>query len=329
MSGNKEALIRYRAINRCLRNRKIATKEQLTDACSEAVGSEVSWRTIAQDIHAMRYDEGLKFYAPIINIKKQGYQYEEPNYSIDQIPLSDRDLDALSFAAKLLKQYSSVEIFNQFSDAVDRLNEQVDLSRSGTETEKDIIGFEHNTGETGSEFLNDLIELVKTKTVARVTYKSFTRSEERIYLIHPYYLKQYRNRWYLVGKHHDSETIRTYGLDRMIAVEPEYQIPFSPSEFDPEKYYQNAIGVSVLNQEPENIILRISSKQAPYILTLPIHSSQSVLEEHDDHIIISLCVIRNYELISSILAMGSEVSVLEPKSLAEEIRNEHKKSLDS
>lgn len=327
MSGNKEALIRYRAINRCLKNRKTASKDQLISACSEAVGSDVSWRTVASDIHAMRYDEGLKFYAPIINEKKLGYSYEDPSYSIDNIPLSDRDMDALSFASRLLKQYSSVEIFKQFADAVERLNERVSLPLTD-ETDNDaILGFEHGTRDTGSEHLNQLIELIKTKTVAKISYRSFVRSSKKVYHIHPYYLKQYRNRWYLVGRHEKTEGIKTFGLDRMLTIEPDYATSFRPASFNSNVYYRNAIGVSVFDAPPVEVQLKVSALQAPYVLSMPIHGSQKVLSQSDEGILISIHVIINYELISSILAMGKEIQVISPPELIEDVRDHLTKSL--
>lgn len=327
MSGNKEALIRYRAINRCLQNKKSATKDELVRACSEAVGTQVAWRTVASDIHAMRFDEGLKFYAPIVNEKNLGYRYEDPKYSIDNIPLSNRDMDALSFAARLLKQYSSVEIFRQFADAVDRLNERVSLPLSEARSEQSILGFEYVTGNTGSEHLNQLIELIKNKTVARITYRSFSRDEDREYVIHPYYLKQYRNRWYLVGRYEDTEGIRTFGLDRMVQILPDYKVTYRPSMFDSRAYYSDAIGVSVFDTPPVEIKLWISRKQAPYILTLPIHESQKVISENAEGVTIALKVIINYELISSILAMGSDAKVLSPPELMDQVRKQLKSGL--
>lgn len=329
MSGNKEALIRYRAINRCICNKKIASKDALIRACSDALGYEVAWRTIAADLNAMRYDEGLKYNAPIKNDRGIGYYYEDPNYSIDEIPLNEEELHALTFTSKLLKQFSNVDIFDSFNEAVAKLSERLEIGiKSNQEgAQYNFIEFETGVVQSGSEYLAPIIDAIKSKVVIKLNYSSYKRNEEKTYMLHPYYLKEYRNRWYAIGWCADVKAIRTFGLDRIKALEPQYSEDYFQSKFNPKEYYKNAMGISVMQDiEPSKIRLHISPAQAPYVLSRPIHHSQKVLKESKDGLEISLFLIINYELLSTLLGMGSDLQVIEPDKLQTALRDHHRKA---
>lgn len=288
---------------------------------------EVAWRTIAADINAMRYDEGLKYYAPIKNERGIGYYYEDPNYSIDEIPLNEEELHALSFTAKLLRQFSDVDIFESFNEAVGKLSDRLEIGlKSQLEGAKyNFIEFETGVVQSGSEYLAPIIEAIKSEICVSIEYSSFQKKQASKYELHPYYLKEYRNRWYVIGWCKEADEIRTFGLDRIQKLEHRFEIDYHYSEFNPKEYYKHALGISVLrDQDPANIKLRISPKQAPYVLSRPIHDSQELIKTTDDYIEIKLHVIINYELISTLLGMGSDLKVLEPESLKAQITEAHK-----
>jgi len=330
MPSNKEAFIRYRAINRCLINRRIASKEKLIEACSEATSHEVSWRTIAEDIRAMRQDEILGFNAPIENVVNQGYRYTEENYSIDQIPLNNEEIDSLSFAARLLNQYRDVGIFSTFSGAVQKLSEKLSLKLKGDEGgEVDkIIDFESSTTDGGSKMINPLIAHIKQETVLNIRYFSFSSGKESLHIIHPYFLKEYRNRWYLIGWHESYKQIRTLALERIIEVSPEYGISFKKKKFNPTQYYRNAIGVSVNDSEVVEAVIKVSSSEWPYIESQPWHHSMKVIDKKDDFVLFGLKLIVNYEFKNLILSYGSGLEVMSPPSLRAEIALELRKSVE-
>lgn len=146
-------------------------------------------------------------------------------------------------------------------------------------------------------------------------------------MLHPYYLKEYRNRWYAIGWCADVKAIRTFGLDRIKALEPQYSEDYFQSKFNPKEYYKNAMGISVMQDiEPSKIRLHISPAQAPYVLSRPIHHSQKVLKESKDGLEISLFLIINYELLSTLLGMGSDLQVIEPDKLQTALRDHHRKA---
>ena len=111
MPVSRNALIRYKTIDTCLRNRfRKWTLEDLVDACSDAlyeyegIDKGISKRTVQMDIQLMR-SEKLGYNAPIVVKDHKYYTYEDPEYSITNTPLSEQDLKVMSEAVELLKQW--------------------------------------------------------------------------------------------------------------------------------------------------------------------------------------------------------------------------------
>jgi predicted DNA-binding transcriptional regulator YafY len=317
MPSNKEALVRYRAINRCLINYKIASQDALIEACTEAIGAEVSWRTIAGDINAMRNDSQLGYLAPIKNIKGEGYTYTDSNYSIDSIPLRKEELTAIAFASNVLKQYSQVGLFSTFSEAVEKLSDKVELHLKENDTTAlgNVISFEQSTSDGGSIYINELLQHIRQQTTIMIEYHSFSSNSTKTHTLHPYFLKEYRNRWYVIGYHEGYKQIRTLALERMKNLTPDYSTTYKKSSFDIQSYYHDAIGVSITSEKPQRVVFEVSPKEYQYIQSQPIHNSQKCISQTDDIVTVELFVIQNYELKSTLLSMGANIKILEPESL--------------
>lgn len=329
MPSNKEALVRYRAINRCLINNKIAGKEALIEACTEAIGAHVSWRTIAGDINAMRNDEQLGYLAPIKNLKGAGYTYTDEAYSIDSIPLQKEELTAIAFAANVLKQYSHVGLFSTFSEAVEKLSDKVELHIKENDTTAlgNIISFEQSTTDGGSRYINEILQHIRQQTTVQIEYHSFSSNSIKTHTLHPYFLKEYRNRWYVIGFHEGYKQLRTLALERMNSITPDYSTTYRVSNFDIQAYYQDAIGISITPGKPQRIVFEVSPKEYQYIQSQPIHPSQKCLSQTTDTVTIELKVILNYELKSTLLSMGSNIKIIEPEVLKSFLLEEAKQVL--
>jgi len=322
MPLNKEALIRYRVINRCLVDFGYVSKSRLIRACEEALDiAPLGERTIDQDLHDMREDGRLGFFAPIrYSREKRGYYYEDPDYSIDKIPINEEELEALSFASTMLEQYKHIDIFTTFTGAVQKIVDAVNIRRLlKTESTFPFIEFESVPEMKGSEYLKEIIDAIQDKHVLDIKHQRFNSEEAYVHKVHPYLLKEYRNRWYLIGLNDDLEQIRTYGLDRILEITPNKSIEFRDAGFDPADYFKSAIGIIAPETEPQKVILKFSKFQGQYVITQPIHESQEIVEETDTYVIISLHVIPTYELVSMILAWGAEVEVVKPEGLRERI----------
>ena len=106
MPANKNALIRYKTIDRCLRNKyRRWTLDDLVEACSdvlydmEGIVKGVSRRTVQGDLQMMRSDK-LGYYAPIEVYDNKYYRYADPDYSITNTPISDEDYNLIVRAVR-------------------------------------------------------------------------------------------------------------------------------------------------------------------------------------------------------------------------------------
>jgi predicted DNA-binding transcriptional regulator YafY len=323
MPKNKEALVRYRVINRCLKDQKYITMEKLIRACEDALDiSPIGKRTLEGDIHSMRYDAGLAYHAPIcFDRGRRAYYYDDPDYSIDRVPLNEEELQSLAFAATLLDQFKEVEIFARFTGSVQKIIDAVNIRRMHEDESKlDFVDFEKAPFVKGSEFLNVIINAIRQKEVITIRYRAFSSDHDHIHDIHPYLLKEYRNRWYLTGLHDHFREIRIYGLDRIVEIKTNPAVTYTESGFSPREYFRNTIGIFSPLSEPPTIVLEFSRDVAQYIVTQPIHESQQLLRETKDSLVFCLKVHPTVELIQLILGWGEYVKVLEPPELVSEIK---------
>lgn len=320
MPANKDALVRYRVINKCLisKAKKYPTKEELQEACQEALGlNNISLRTIEKDLEEMRYNEELGFKAPIEYSKKQkGYYYSDPNYSTDKIPLKENDLNALRFAAGILNQFSQISMLKDFSGTVSKILEAVNINRIlSEESQLDFIEFDKAEHIPGGPMLEKIVNAIQAGNQIEFKYKKHGSAEIKTYSLEPYLLKQFKNIWYIIGREPDTAKIKTFGLDRILEVE-ELSKGFDITEdFDRDKYFRHAYGITSYHGEPEEVVLEVKRKAADYMKALPLHHSQEVLSENAHYSQIKLVVYPTYDFQVQLLSYGNNLKVIKPESL--------------
>ncbi|WP_366941749.1 WYL domain-containing protein [uncultured Psychroserpens sp.] len=324
MAVNKNALIRYKTIDKCLQNNfRQWTLNDLIEACSDALYEyegkdvDVSKRTVQLDIQMMRSDK-LGYNAPIVVYDRKFYKYEDANYSITNSPISNQDLSKLSEAVSFLKQFQGFSHFAELGSMVQKLEDHVYTQQTH---EKSLIDFEKNDNLKGLEFLDQLYQFILKRQAIEMTYQSFKARQESTFSFHPYLLKEFRNRWFVIGKRKSSEGIMNLALDRIISVEKSNKTFVADKSFNSETYYKQAIGVSVSpNMKPENVLLYVNHKQAPYVLTKPFHYSQKEVARDNYGVTISLDVQLNFELEKEILGLGEGIKVIAPERLKRNIK---------
>lgn len=325
MPVNRNALIRYKTLDKCLQNKyRKWTLEDLIDACSDAlyeyegIDKGVSKRTVQADIQIMRSDK-LGYNAPIIVLDKKYYTYEDPNYSITNIPVTDQDLGKLGEAVEFLKQFKGFSHFRELDGVVQKLEDHVYSQQHHV---RPVIDFEKNEHLKGLEHLDTLYQAIIRKRCIHITYQSFKARHAQSFDFHAYLLKEFRNRWFVVGKRKKKDVLLTLALDRIIQLEPSETIFMENTDFHPDEYFKHAIGVSASpTLQPEEVLLFVTRKHAPYVLTKPLHHSQKLIEKDDFGITISLNVQLNFELEKDILAFGEGMKVIAPTRLRRNIRN--------
>lgn len=331
MATNKHAMIRYQALDACFANRyKRFFIEDLIEACNKAlqefylskedtvndVEYYVKRRTIFNDIAFMQSEEGWS--APIKRFYESHrcyYRYEDENFSINKRDFSQAELDTLDEALIMLNRLNGTAGFDWVSEFIANFEDKLGRKKNTTS----VIGYEKNPFLTGIENLSVLYNYIVNKQVLKISYQHFTQGE-MVHIMHPYYLKQYNNRWFLFGiTEQNREVLTNLALDRIANIELA-DTPYIPNtSFDFEEYFDDVVGVSVPRSgEPEKVVLKISEKQYPYIKTKPLHPSQVELDK--DNRIIQLDVFLNWELESLILSYGDDIEVIEPISLRERIQ---------
>lgn len=324
MPKNKEALIRYRVINRYLIDHTYATKEQLIDACERALDiAPLGERTIAGDIHAIRFDRHLGYLAPIrFDQQRKAYYYDDPDYSIDQLPINSDEMDSLKFASAILNQFKHVGVFNKYSGALQKVVDLVTIQKWNDRSAMDYIELEKVPYFKGSEYLEVFLDAIRNNTVLIIRHQSFQAEAPDEHIVHPYHLKEYRNRWYLIGYDAYASDIRVFGLDRILSVTEDPDQEFVARDFRTEDYFRHTIGIFTTPQGPVRVVLRFDRTTGKYLLTQSIHESQQVIEETPDHIDFSFQVSLTSEFISFILGWGKAVQVLEPELLIGLVKKE-------
>lgn len=321
MAQNKNALLRYRTIDRCLRNRgRRWTLQDLVDACSDALyeyeGKQdmVSTRTVQLDIQMMRSDR-LGYEAPIEVYNRKYYRYSDPDYSISNRPLSQHDIDVLNRTIDLLRQYDEFDRFHDMADVVSRLQDKVASARK----RRPIVDFERNPNLKGLEHLNPLYDIIASRQTVCINYRSFNSRQPRPFIIFPHLLKEYRNRWFVFGSREGDMKLFNLALDRIVDYTIRPDIPYRDNpEFD-ESYFDDVVGVTKHEKlSRERVVLWADNRQAGYILTKPLHSSQKLLEKHkvDGSMTFELDVVVNPEFVGQLLTFGHGVKVMQPESLA-------------
>ncbi|MGB1216293.1 MAG: helix-turn-helix transcriptional regulator [Saprospiraceae bacterium] len=332
MAQNKNALIRYKTIDKCLQNRyQKWTLDDLIFECSEALYEyegrdvNVSKRTVQLDIQMMRSDK-LGYNAPIIVYDRKYYKYEEEDYSITNIPLTENDMNVLSETVEMLKQFKDFSLFSELGGIIQRLEDKVYTEKT---KQAAIIHLDKNEQLKGLEHLDVLYQAILKKMVLKLKYQSFKAREPNEIIFHPFILKEFNNRWFLVGKKEDAGGILTLALDRIVSIDFDLRTEYNNDHFNGDEYYKNTIGVSVFStQPPRQVIFKVDKRNAPYVETKPFHHSQKLIEKDENgNITFEIQVHLNFELERLILGFGSSIEVIKPRILRNNIQKQLRKAI--
>lgn len=326
MATNRNAIIRYQALDKCFRNpgRRYYI-EDLIDACNQAIyefsGIEngVKRRKVLGDIRFMESSQGWDI--PLVRIRdghRVYFRYDDINFSINNQPLNETEEKHLKEAILTLSRFKGLPQFEWINEISARLDSSIGFSKNSVQ----IIEFEQNDYLKGLENITPIYNAIAYKKALKASYRSFKSENPQTFTFHPYYLKQYKNRWFAFGLNGELNLLANLALDRIVILE-EINTPFIPNtEIDFSEYFDDVIGVTVHNEKvPEIIRLKVSNILYPYIKTKPLHGSQKEKSKEEEFTHIELKLIPNYELESLILSYGEGVEVVSPDSLRTKIQS--------
>lgn len=334
MPANKNALIRYKTIDNCLRNKyRRWTLDDLVDACCaalyemEGISKGVSVRTVQSDIQLMRSDK-LGYNAPIEVYDHKYYRYTAPDFSITNMPLSDNDYAVMQEAVDMLSHLEYFEQFAEMTDVVRRLQDKLQISKN---RHKPIIHFDSVPDLKGLKLLTPLYNHISRRQTLRILYQSFSARQPQEYVLCPYLLKEFRNRWFLFGGRWPDLTMFNLALDRIISIEPADEPYRENPNFDSAHFFDDVIGVSKnLGNKPQTIRFWASASQSKYIITKPLHPSQKLInvDAADGSHVFEMRVVVNFEMFSVFLSYGEGVKILSPESAARHMKKILREALD-
>jgi len=272
----------------------------------------------------MRSDK-LGYNAPIEVYDHKYYRYSDRNYSIMNLPLSHNDIETMTEAVNLLRQFEDFDHFSEMSDVVSRLQDNLAIARG----RKKIVDFERNSNLKGLRYLNPLYNHIARRETIKIEYQSFSARKPYAYTVFPHLLKEYRNRWFLFCTN-TKGMLYNFALDRILSIQAEPDTPYkSNPDFDPDTYFNDLIGVTKWGNATE-ITFWASREQALYIATKPIHPSQKIIQDKtkDGSKVFSVIVEPNWEFFSLMLGFGPGVRILSPNSVVREIKRKIKKAAE-
>lgn len=296
----------------------------LTEKCNEklitAGLTEVTQRCIEKDINYLEYDP---FFANIERFRVLGrrcLRYANPSFSIFKKELSAEESNLILEVLNTIGQFDGLAHFEWL--------ERFKIGLGLNERPK-IISFSNNPYLKNSNILGVLFDNTSNKVVVDLEYHTFSDVGKKNIIFHPYLLKQYNNRWYIIGSADNDNKILNFALDRIDKVTPLPERRFKPCKIDLMERFEDIVGVTLMeDREIEHIIFWVSDKSKDYVITKPIHESQKHLDKEaqsyynlTDGELFSIDCIPNYELIRELSSFGKELIVLEPTCIQDEIFN--------
>lgn len=324
MAQGKNAYIRYKVLDRCFRDRrKKYFIDDLVNICNEELfnydGSSVTERQVRADIHFMQRDAGG---AIPLETKRVGhkvyYRYSNPNFSIKNLPMSQQEAELLSDTISMLSRFKGMPNHEWLEATIAQMKSTFNLDNG----QQSYVSFSQNEDLRGLNYFSRLYEAIASCQVVSLQYHKFTgEAWER--LVHPYQLRQYNNRWFLVGWEPAVAAkipLVVIPLDRI----DDYRIMdkehFVSYQGDIDECFKDIVGVSLKFTEPcQHIIFKAYHPTSSYIETKPIHHSQRVVERHEEYTIFSLDLIPNYEFETIMMTYADNCEILGPQDLKESL----------
>ncbi|MCA0382688.1 MAG: WYL domain-containing protein [Bacteroidetes bacterium] len=325
LSTDRRRHFRLPVIDGCLRQtaRRWTAKQLLEKVnaylleCEEA---PVTVRTIQKDL---RYLQSLPHNPALIAFIDKGrerwYYYEEDDYVLELPTINADESFAFALSHAVLEQMSGFPLVKEFARLRHKMEKQLPEQQP---VNADVLLFEHNPQLKGIEWLEPLFEAIRAQTVLKMVYQPYdTDALEKV--IHPWWLKQFNQRWFLFGWNEEQQRLDNSPLDRIVAVSPvsiEYR---ANTSINPQQYFSDMVGVTRYAEDvPQQVTIRVKASRGHYIQTKPLHVSQQMLPAAIDHHLFQYQVIINKEWMSLLLSFGADLEVLEPLSLRGALQQE-------
>lgn len=181
---------------------------------------------------------------------------------------------------------------------------------------------------SGQHYMPEIVSCMKNNLAIEICYQSFYQSQPYTFQVNPYCLKIFHQRWYLVAYNELFSEVRTYALDRIRKVEATDHKFKIQKNFDAELYFKDCFGI-IHNEKSEQIDIKVSNRENKhlYLKSLPLHHSQTIIDETHDYTLFRYEVMPTYDFIQELLSHAPEIEVISPAHLRETIKEKSEKLL--
>ena len=330
MATNKNALIRYKHLDMLLSDRHhYYDINDLTEKVNEMLYDDgfktVTRRCIEKDLV---YLTERPFCAPIERTKRNGKNcvfYKNASFSIFKQEMSREERNLLREVLNTIGQFDGLDNFEWLEKF------KIGL---GYNRHRQIISFSNNPYLKNSNLLGTLFDYISNKVVIRLYYHTFNDTAIRSIDFHPYLLKQYNDRWFILGAADSDKVILTFALDRIDKVEPLPEKKYKECHEDLNERFEDIVGITYhANRPVSHILFWCSNDAQDYVITKPLHGSQIQYHGEEEKRLhaqyssleggsfFSIDCIENFELITLLCSYGQNLIVLEPTSIRDEVFN--------
>jgi predicted DNA-binding transcriptional regulator YafY len=332
MAVTKNALIRYKTLDECFRNpgKKYFINDLIkvvSDKLSEIDPSSggIARRQIMYDIAFMESDAGWSI--PLERHKdgkRIWFRYSDIDFSIYSQPLNSIQKEQLNAVIDILAQFDGMEQLDIIKHFLPQLTEGL----SSAEGKNPVIYTDTNKLLKGSNHIELLRSHIVHQQALELVYKSYKSDHPRTYIFHPHILKEYNNRWFVIGYVEESgHLVTNFALDRIESFQAISKKYRPNRKINWEDYFDDFIGVSRSDDDViSKVVLHFKAPRAKYVESKPLHPRQKMKWITPDTLRVELNIIMNKELESVILSYGDHVEVKEPRELRNKVR-EHCKNI--
>ncbi len=179
----------------------------------------------------------------------------------------------------------------------------------------------------GTENMHGILHAIKNRLKLKFEYQKFWEDVISNRSVDPFALKEFRNRWYVIARDTKDDQIKSFALDRLTRLEITNETFLYPEHYSIEESYRYSFGIISSNgQKPQDIVLSFDPLQGKYIKTLPLHHTQQIIVDNEEELKITLKLYLTHDLLMELLSFGDDMKVIEPKSLAKQIKQAHEKA---
>ncbi len=326
MPKNKQALLRYQVIDACLSNRFHVSSDgnmagywpidALADRVSTELGISVAERTIRKDISDLK-NGILGIPVPVSNKRSMGYYYTEMGFHLFNMRLNQHEAFHLSEAVHHIDHLMTHQYFRQLSGCLKKLNVNT------IPEEKLVMSLQPYNNPPAYAWLKKIVDAIESQQVLCMKYQPYSPPAQIEVEVHPYLIKEYNQRLYMLAWDATNKEYYVFGLDRIKGLSPLNKPWHNAPAGIKKSYFEHIVGVSLPRHlKVETVQIEIHKNRLPYVLSKPLHKSQRFVSKNGEWGILEFDLIVNRDLKQWILEKGKDARVVSPGHLKHEIVTE-------